>query len=438
MADATSFAQHLYNPQGGGLATIRALQAGTQMGMEQQRQQRQNQLSDIKMRAMERAESKGMNVDDIGQQAKAAWIANDQRTFSEKLAQMSAIDPAAAKELNSVLGTLTKQNAVESGTNYFAAVSLPMKDVEAQNEMLSKAQEVLPEGHPFRRWMDQVKMLPEGEERLKALQGGLEVAKNLGMIPGATTGDTKLQKTGAYLVKDKNTGKMSIVAGSYNTATGEMKVSEGALPENYEVVSKMGETAEEAKQAKIQTAAKSEAAKQAVKASEKYAEKAITISEGIGTLDDAIRVVTDALDNGENLGTGPIMQYAPKWNTAAIELENIGNQLGLDVIRSATFGALSENEMKTAMSTAKPPALKGPALRNWLIKKRNAQDKLKRYFEDAAAFIGSEDPETGDIRTKADWIKYQRKQYKTETAERRQPPQPAETQAEINSLLEGL
>lgn len=201
MADATSFAQHLYNPQGGGLAAVRALQAGTQMGMAQQEQQRQNQLTDIKMRAMQRAESKSMNVDDIGQQAKAAWMANDQRTFSEKLAQMSAIDPAAAKELNSVLGTLTKQNAVESGTNFFAAVSLPSNDIEGQNFLLDKAAEPLPEGHPFRRWIDQVKMLPEGEERLNAMYAGLDVARNLGMIPGATGGGLKEEETRAKIGK---------------------------------------------------------------------------------------------------------------------------------------------------------------------------------------------------------------------------------------------
>lgn len=407
MVDTTAFARFLPTLQGAGLAGIKAAQAGQQMGLAQRESEQKQRIMGAKLGEIEREQAMKTSLDDIGRQAKEAWMSGDQRAFSGFIGQMASIDPDSAKELNNVLGTLSKQNAVESGINYFAAMSLPMNDIEGQNAILTKAQEPLPEGHPFRRWLEQVKMLPAGEQRIEAMQGGLNFATQLGMIPGAKPDDTKLQKTGAYLVRDKDTQELSIVAGSYNTSTGEMKVSKGMLPSNFEVVSKMGQTAEEAAKSKVQTAAKSEAAKKAVQASEKYAERAMQIQEGISTFDEGIRIIEDAMAKGENLGVGPIKKYLPKWNKASAELENVANNLGLNVIQSVTFGALSQSEMEKAMATAMPPNLKGPELAQWLKDKKAGQQKLSNYLREAAAFIGSEDLETGEVRTKSDWLAYQ-------------------------------
>ena len=64
-------------------------------------------------------------------------------------------------------------------------------------------------------------------------------------------------------------------------------------------------------------------------------------------------------------------------------------KLGLDVIASTTFGALSEGEREFALSTALPSNLKGPDLKRWLQRKKITQQKLIQQFSDAATFLGT-------------------------------------------------
>jgi hypothetical protein len=101
----------------------------------------------------------------------------------------------------------------------------------------------------------------------------------------------------------------------------------------------------------------------------------------VSNIDDAI----DAIDKGAN--SGVIESRFPSWNAATIELENAANRLGLDVIGSVTFGALSEGELRLAMSTALPLRLDGPELKDWLQRKRDAQMKLIGYMEEQALFL---------------------------------------------------
>ena len=61
--------------------------------------------------------------------------------------------------------------------------------------------------------------------------------------------------------------------------------------------------------------------------------------------------------------------------------------MGLDVIGSVTFGALSEDELRLAMETAVPRNLDEPQLRDWLIKKRDAQQKVRVALIEQARFL---------------------------------------------------
>ena len=101
----------------------------------------------------------------------------------------------------------------------------------------------------------------------------------------------------------------------------------------------------------------------------------------VSNIDEAI----DALDRGAN--SGVIESRFPSWNAATIELENAANRLGLDVIGSVTFGALSEGELRLAMQTALPLNLSPPQLKDWLQRKRGAQMKLIDYMEEQARFL---------------------------------------------------
>jgi len=105
------------------------------------------------------------------------------------------------------------------------------------------------------------------------------------------------------------------------------------------------------------------------------------IRKNIGNIDDAIK----AIDDGAN--TGVIASKFPNITTASITLGNIRNQLGLDVIGSVTFGALSEGELNLALDTALPTTLRPQALRQYLTEKKAAQEKLVGYLTKQVSYL---------------------------------------------------
>jgi hypothetical protein len=105
------------------------------------------------------------------------------------------------------------------------------------------------------------------------------------------------------------------------------------------------------------------------------------IATNISNLDDAVA----ALDAGAT--TGVIASKFPNWKASTIELQNIQRNLGLDIIGSVTFGALSEGELSLALETALPINMDEAQLRDWLTRKKDAQVKLSKYITEQARFL---------------------------------------------------
>lgn len=130
------------------------------------------------------------------------------------------------------------------------------------------------------------------------------------------------------------------------------------------------------------------------------ANKSITqlapITKNISNLRRVIELVGDGAE------TGPISDMFPSFKQSSIELQNVANNLGLDVLGSVTFGSLSAEELKLALRTGLPTNLNGPGLVKWANEKITAQEKLKTYLEDQAIFLS----ESGN--TQADWLELQR------------------------------
>jgi hypothetical protein len=105
------------------------------------------------------------------------------------------------------------------------------------------------------------------------------------------------------------------------------------------------------------------------------------IKKNLGNIDDAIA----AIDAGAN--TGVIASKLPNITAASIQLANVRQQLGLDVIGSVTFGALSEGELNLALDTALPTGLAPKDLRKYLVDKKNAQTKLAGYLSEQATYL---------------------------------------------------
>jgi hypothetical protein len=105
------------------------------------------------------------------------------------------------------------------------------------------------------------------------------------------------------------------------------------------------------------------------------------IKKNIGNIDDAIK----AIDDGAS--TGVIASKFPNITTASITLNNVRSQLGLDVIGSVTFGALSEGELNLALDTALPTTLRPQALKQYLTEKKAAQEKLVGYLSKQISYL---------------------------------------------------
>ena len=105
------------------------------------------------------------------------------------------------------------------------------------------------------------------------------------------------------------------------------------------------------------------------------------IKKNLGNIDEAIA----AIDAGAS--TGVIASKLPNITAASIQLANVRQQLGLDVIGSVTFGALSEGELNLALDTALPTTLQPKDLRVYLVNKKNAQTKLAGYLTEQASYL---------------------------------------------------
>ena len=75
----------------------------------------------------------------------------------------------------------------------------------------------------------------------------------------------------------------------------------------------------------------------------------------------------------------------------------IASQLGLQVIAGTTFGALSERELALAMETGMPKFTKVEEYKDYLIRKRDAEQKLMREFVFYANYLRTEGYEMSAI-----------------------------------------
>jgi len=99
------------------------------------------------------------------------------------------------------------------------------------------------------------------------------------------------------------------------------------------------------------------------------------------TIDRAI----GALDRGAE--TGALDKFLPSITAASRELRQIQSELGLDVIGSVTFGALSQGELNLALETALDTGQQPDVLRDLLVKKKAAQNKLMAYLDKQVQFL---------------------------------------------------
>jgi len=105
------------------------------------------------------------------------------------------------------------------------------------------------------------------------------------------------------------------------------------------------------------------------------------VRANISTLEDAKR----ALESGAQ--TGFFAQFLPDISRSATELANVKNRLGLDVVSSVTFGALSESELNMALNTALPTNMDEDYLKGWVQERIDAKKKLLDNLLEVTGFL---------------------------------------------------
>ena len=105
------------------------------------------------------------------------------------------------------------------------------------------------------------------------------------------------------------------------------------------------------------------------------------IRQNIDTLGDAKR----ALESGAQ--TGFFAQFLPDISRSATELASVRNRLGLEVVSSVTFGALSEAELNMALDTGLPENMDEDYLKGWVQERIDAKKKLLANLQEVTSFL---------------------------------------------------
>jgi hypothetical protein len=195
-------------------------------------------------------------------------------------------------------------------------------------------------------------------EFTKKKMGTSYAAKNIGSIQVAETdmmvGDTQLKAGDQYVI-------------TYNPN----------VPDGYSVtpLGTKAPTQSERAALEISTAEKLNDSKLAQT-------KGIEIDQKISSVNEQIYIMSNMLDllnsdaPEDQVNTGFLQSFMPTVSAGTARFESMANVLGIAVINSATFGALSAKELTLALDTAIPQNLNREQMKQYIADKINATEKL--------------------------------------------------------------
>jgi hypothetical protein len=301
-------------------------------------------------------------------------------TQAQAQQRLIAADPKAAAEVLNTIGIVDQRQKEEAAA--FANTVLNAPENMKKDLINQRVRELTAEN---RDPSHTLQLLEKSPEEINAAMKGLEATaltalqRQQAITAGARGG---IKAFAPVTLINPETKEKMLAFPTFDPKTGEPGLKPGAIPEGFELSK---ETGEEKRQAETLEKAKQiltkEQTKQAIAASTKAFEKIQPIRKNIANYDRAI----EAVDAGAE--TGAITTFFPSMREASIKLDQIKGELGLDVVGSVTFGALSESELAFAKDTALPTKLEGPALREWLVEKRRVQGILLEGLQEAAQFL---------------------------------------------------
>ena len=166
--------------------------------------------------------------------------------------------------------------------------------------------------------------------------------------------------TASGVQTDPSTGQIYQVVFNPSTRKNERVNVEGAF----------GETPSQTQQRALSQNSRLENQKISIAQSQAITSKADSLETQLRQYSDAIRQI----DLGAE--SGVIRNMLPSFTSQTAALRSIATSLGIGVINSATFGALSEKELQLALSTNMDLSLGPTELKQYLVDKSDATAKL--------------------------------------------------------------
>lgn len=290
-----------------------------------------------------------------------------------------------------------------------------MNEAQRENELLTgaKVYNAIRSGSPqtataiVDQQIEALRNSGKPTQRMEAIRDALNadptaVTKNLDMVMYAVAGDRwgKMTGVGEKQVQSSDILPDGTTVTIFKDGSRQVTDAQGNLVTGEAAAGAVQQAQRFGAGVKSEEKSRSFGLEQAQKIAEKSFEQLPKIEGNIANLDEAIRLVQAGAQ------TGIIESKVPTWNASTIALRNVKNRLGLDIISSVTFGALSEGELSLAMETALPTNLEGQDLIDWINRKKQAQTKLLGYLNKQAEFLSSGD------KTLNDWMKFQKDEKK--------------------------
>lgn len=190
-------------------------------------------------------------------------------------------------------------------------------------------------------------------------------------VIGKTIGTSGIKTSQVYT--DPSSGQQYVVETNPNTGDITRRDVEGAI----------GLTPQQEQEMETQTALTLADREAAQAAGQRYYGQAESLNTQMANLR---RAYTASAAGG---GSGLIRNLLPAFDATTSQLRQAANSLGIDVINSATFGALSATELQLALSTAIDMSLGPEELQKQITAKLAAQEKLYNELLRSAQLLSS-------------------------------------------------
>lgn len=306
------------------------------------------------------------------------------------LNELFARDPVQADRLFEGLGATSQAKREEAARDAAAIQALP---AEARRPaILERAARIEAEGRDASQTLSLLDMDPEAQtNQLRIVQAAALTAAQRQTAAGGGGTPAEQQTFEALIAgftpEEQETARR-VEAGL--TARAGTTTAPERIAEDPELTTRVAESQAEIREAgkfaELTGASRAKAIDTGFTSIEK-------IDANIRNLDRAL----EALDAGAETGS-IFARFSPTIREASVELQQIQASLGLDVVQSVSFGALSEGELNLALATALPTNLDEPALRTWIVDRQAAQTKLRGYLSEQIDFLDQGGSVAGFLR----------------------------------------